>query len=97
MPSLVFEGERYFLVRNMIQCTMCSEVIETRAVNDYIRCRCGHVAISGGFEYPNQFYGKPEDILDVSIWKTKAGKELDIGILNTFFSKTRTTRVETNG
>lgn len=97
MPSLMFEGERYFLVRNMIQCVECSQVIETHAVNDYYQCRCKRIAISGGLEYTNQFYGKPEDILDVSIWKTKSGKELDVGILNTFFSKTRTTRVETNG
>ena len=93
----MFEGERYFLLRNMVQCVECSSVLETTAVNDYYNCRCGRVSLSGGLEYIHQVYAKPEDFLDVSIWKTKAGKELDVGILNTFFSKTRSNPVKTNG
>lgn len=85
MPYYEYQGERYFLLKNTIQCRRCSEIIESRMLTDYVKCSCMSCSISGGFEKPGCFYGNPENYRDVSIWATKDGKRLPAEIVETMF------------
>ncbi|WP_420006898.1 DUF7695 domain-containing protein [Virgibacillus halodenitrificans] len=39
------------LKRNIIRCKHCNEIIESKDVHDFKRCKCGRVAVDGGTEY----------------------------------------------
>ncbi len=39
------------IVRNMIRCKKCGDVIESVSVHDFKFCKCGAVAVDGGHEY----------------------------------------------
>lgn len=39
------------IILNKIQCTVCSAVIESKFVHDYVGCACGSVAVDGGTAY----------------------------------------------
>lgn len=37
----------------MIRCKHCDDVIESKSQHDFIRCRCGKVAVDGGLNMLN--------------------------------------------
>lgn len=39
------------IIVNKIQCLHCGDIIESKTVHDYKRCRCGKVAVDGGKYY----------------------------------------------
>ena len=39
------------IITNKIQCKHCGDIIESKTVHDYIRCKCGKVSVDGGKEY----------------------------------------------
>lgn len=39
------------IIANKIQCTVCSAIIESNSVHDYVVCPCGSVAVDGGKNY----------------------------------------------
>ena len=53
------------IVRNMIRCKKCGDVIESKTVHDFKRCKCGAVAVDGGKEYLRRL-GDPEDFEELS-------------------------------
>jgi len=36
---------------NRVKCLICNDVIESRYRHDYVTCRCGAVAVDGGYSY----------------------------------------------
>ncbi len=36
---------------NKAQCLKCLEVIESKTVHDFVRCKCGSLAVDGGRQY----------------------------------------------
>lgn len=50
---------------NKIQCTKCNWIIRSKNRHNFVRCRCGAVAIDGGSWY-RRVLGKPEDYIDRS-------------------------------
>ena len=36
------------IISNMIKCKKCGDVIESKALHDYVACRCGACAVDGG-------------------------------------------------
>lgn len=53
------------LVRNVIRCRTCDDVIESRRTHEHVTCSCGKVSVDGGQEYgkrsfpenpPDQWY-----------------------------------------
>ena len=38
-------------MRNRAKCKLCESIIESFLVNDYVTCKCGQIAISGGDEH----------------------------------------------
>ena len=62
MPSIVYGGVKYHMVRHAIYCKACLETIESKDEHDYKVCSCGKVAIDGGISDGNRIIGHPSDI-----------------------------------
>ena len=39
------------IIRNAVQCRRCGDVIESKAVHDFVTCSCGACSVDGGHEY----------------------------------------------
>ncbi len=39
------------IVKNMIKCNKCGDVIESTSVHDFKWCKCKSVAVDGGHQY----------------------------------------------
>lgn len=39
------------IIRNAIRCKKCGEVIESKSVHEFKFCKCGAVAVDGGYDY----------------------------------------------
>ena len=35
-------------MRNRAKCKLCGDLIESYTITDYVECKCGEIAISGG-------------------------------------------------
>ena len=40
----------------MIRCKYCGDVIESRSLYDFKRCKCGKVTVDGGLEYAKRSF-----------------------------------------
>lgn len=50
--------------KNRIKCLFCNDIIESKSVHDYKKCKCGKVATDGGTQYIRISFPsgmKPED------------------------------------
>lgn len=39
------------IIRNVIRCKKCGDIIESKSVHDFKFCKCGAVAVDGGKDY----------------------------------------------
>lgn len=39
------------IIRNMIRCKKCGDIIESESIHDFKFCKCGAVAVDGGKDY----------------------------------------------
>ena len=46
---------------NKIQCKFCGDIIESKTVHDFKYCKCGKVAIDGGYEYLRRCFPETGD------------------------------------
>lgn len=37
--------------RNMAQCLLCNEIIESKSLHDFVTCSCGNLSVDGGHDY----------------------------------------------
>lgn len=44
-------NEQRRLIRNIIRCKKCGDVIESKSVHHCVWCSCGAVGVDGGLEY----------------------------------------------
>ena len=56
------------IIRNMIKCNKCGDIIESKSTHDYVTCKCGAVAVDGGHDYLRRC-GYIEDWTELSIVK----------------------------
>jgi hypothetical protein len=54
------------IIKNMIKCKRCGDIIESKSVHDYKSCSCGLVSIDGGCAYIRRC-GDPEDWEELSV------------------------------
>ena len=55
------------ILRNIIRCNHCGDVIESHSRHSYVRCSCGAVAVDGGTDYLRRSYAhSPEDYTDLT-------------------------------
>jgi len=53
------------IITNMIKCTKCNDVIESKNRHDFVWCSCKSVAVDGGTAYLRRL-GNPGDFIDLS-------------------------------
>ena len=54
------------ILRNMIRCNCCGDVIESTYRHDFKYCRCGLVAVDGGHDYLRRC-AVPGDFTELSV------------------------------
>ena len=53
------------IIKNMIKCRNCGDVIESVSVHDFKQCSCRKVAVDGGHNYLRRC-GDPDEWEDMS-------------------------------
>lgn len=57
------------LVKNVIKCNHCGDIIESKYTHDFKFCKCGTVACDGGLSYAKRsFKNSLDDFTDLSEW-----------------------------
>lgn len=57
------------LVKNVIKCNYCEDIIESKHRHDFKFCKCGAVAVDGGLSYTKRvFKNSIDDFTDLSEW-----------------------------
>jgi hypothetical protein len=51
------------ITRSRAMCLDCTDVIESRCVHEFVRCKCGHIFLDGGLEYVRYGYTCKERIV----------------------------------
>lgn len=54
------------IIRNVIRCKKCGDIIESKSVHDFKFCKCGAVAVDGGKEYLRRC-GNLDDFEEMSV------------------------------
>lgn len=54
------------IVRNMIKCKKCGDVIESKSVHDFQTCSCGTCSVDGGHSYLRRCGKSLDDFIDMS-------------------------------
>lgn len=58
------------ILRNMIKCNLCGDVIESRRVHDFVTCRCGACSVDGGLEHISRsFLNSRDDFQELSVFE----------------------------
>lgn len=58
------------IVRNMIRCNHCGEVIESKYRHDYVTCKCRCCSVDGGHDYLRRgFKTSQSDYTELSQWE----------------------------
>lgn len=55
------------LLKNSIKCNHCNDEIESKHRHDFIKCKCGKVAVDGGSDYHKVLFKNISDFTDTSI------------------------------
>jgi hypothetical protein len=57
------------LIRNAAQCKKCGDLIVSKHRHDFVKCKCGAIAVDGGLAYIRRV-GNHEDIIDMCEFET---------------------------
>lgn len=58
------------IVRNMIKCNLCGDVIESKHRHDFVTCKCGSCSVDGGNDYLRRsFVNTKDDFTELSIFE----------------------------
>lgn len=60
------------IIENKARCKKCGDIIESKHVHDYVKCKCGAIAVDGGHYYLRRSYpgGNYKDYIeDLSVEK----------------------------
>jgi hypothetical protein len=55
------------ILRNSIKCNHCNDEIESKHRHDFVRCKCGKVAVDGGLDYGKKMFTSLSDFTNTSI------------------------------
>ena len=71
------------IITNKIKCNYCGDIIESKTVHDYKKCKCGKVSVDGGHYYlrrnfPGEVSFNPDKhFTDLSHYITDEGEEIN--------------------
>ena len=54
------------IIRNMIQCKKCGDIIESVTIHDFKTCSCGACSVDGGHDYLRRCVEDWDDIIEIS-------------------------------
>lgn len=54
------------IIRNIIQCKKCGDIIESVTVHDFKTCSCGACSVDGGHDYLSRSAENWDDIIELS-------------------------------
>lgn len=54
------------IIRNMVKCNHCGDIIESRHRHDFVFCSCGRVAVDGGRAYLRRVFREGGDYTEMS-------------------------------
>ena len=54
------------IIKNVIQCKLCGEIIESKHVHDFVMCKCGSCAVDGGHDYLRRCYKSEDCYIELS-------------------------------
>lgn len=58
------------LIKNMIKCKYCGDVLQSFHVHDFKTCSCGRVSIDGGLDYARRCcVVSLDDFVELSEWE----------------------------
>ena len=55
------------ILKNLIQCRSCGEIIESKSEHDFVTCFCGKCSVDGGHEYLRRLTVSKESYTELSI------------------------------
>ena len=55
------------IIKNVIQCKLCGEVIESTYRHEYVHCKCGACAVDGGHDYLRRSFKDKDCYIDLSV------------------------------
>lgn len=59
-------NENRVLLRNVAECRLCGDVIESKSRHDFVSCKCGGIFTDGGLDYVRRGATDPANIIDRS-------------------------------
>ena len=63
------------IIKNVIRCKNCGDIIESKSVHDHKSCSCGQCAVDGGHDYL-QGCGNLEDWEDLSVLESRINQAI---------------------
>ena len=64
------------IIKNVIQCKKCGDIIESVSVHDFNRCSCGTCAVDGGHSYLRRlFKNNINDFIELSEYQKEEEPE----------------------
>lgn len=58
--------------RNRAMCRKCSDVVESKHRHDFVRCKCGAIAVDGGKAYLRRVAEDMADVIELGDEEAKA-------------------------
>lgn len=55
------------IIRNIAQCALCGDVIESLSGHHYVSCKCGEISVDGGTNYLRRTANHLNNIINLSI------------------------------
>ena len=55
------------IIKNVIRCNLCGDVIESTERHQYVACKCGACAVDGGHEYLRRCFKNRDSYTDLSV------------------------------
>jgi hypothetical protein len=59
------------ILRNIAECKLCHDIIESKRVHDFVRCKCGEIFTDGGTEYIRRGAKNLDNIIDRSVYEER--------------------------
>lgn len=59
------------IVKNVIQCKKCGDIIESVSVHDFRTCSCGTCSVDGGHNYLRRCANSLDDFIELSEVRNK--------------------------
>ena len=54
------------IIKNVIQCRFCGEIIESTHAYDFVLCKCGSCAVDGGHDYLRRCFKDKDCYVELS-------------------------------